>query len=211
MSYLRDDPRVRLNHTAEGVPDLYLLGQIFQEEMDQEHLLQSLRPRSLVMPEQMLPAYLVLGVDGYTFMLNHLEEQMDQPVNPRTIIADILDAIRQEQFALQELEYHCLGLLEEAALGKMYNWFEPMVDYIHHVGRELHRGLRDNRAYLDGAHPYHLHQLRANGVYLQRKDLFQKEVQKELEEHETPRPQPGWAPVAAPAPREATPVYRLTF
>lgn len=182
MSYSSDDLRVKLNLMDEELFQHSDLARIFQEEMDEEQIRHRRFHRPEPNPLRFLPAYLVLGVDGYDFMLNHLEEQMDEPVNPRTIIADVLDAIRQEQFALQELEYHCLGLLEEASLGRMYHWFEPMVDYVHHVGRELFRGLRDNHGYHDGEHPYHLHQLRSNGVYLQRKDLFRKEAQNELED-----------------------------
>lgn len=163
---------------ASAFLDESTLAKILQEEMDQEQ-----NPPSPQHDERVLrfmPSRLILGVDGFNFTLNHLEEQMDETINPRIIIADVLDVIRLEQEALTNLEYHCLGLLEESAMGRMYHWFEPMVDYILHVGRELHRGLRDNRAYCHGVHPYHLWQLRSNGVYLQRRDLFRKEVQEEL-------------------------------
>ncbi len=131
-----------------------------------------------------MPSVLIIGVDGYEHLLSVLQEHMDEPVKPKKIIQELMGALAQKDNALQELEYHCLGLLEENSMGHMYHWFEPMVKYIDHVGREIYRNLVLHGAYLNGHLPYELHRIRPSGIYFQRKDLFQQEVTKELSSHE---------------------------
>lgn len=128
-----------------------------------------------------LPAYLIIGIDGYRHLLAQLEEVMDEKVDVQTLMAELIEAVRHQRSALEEIEYHCLGLLEEHRFGNLHHQFEPLMDYVHYVGKQTYRGLCDHGAYLDGELPYQLYRVRPNGLYFQRKDLFQQEVQRDLD------------------------------
>lgn len=131
-----------------------------------------------------MPGYVVIPVDGLRFHEDLLDEQMDEPVYVKEIISGLMPSLQVMDLAEMELDYHCLHLMEESAQGRMYHWYEPVVDYVKYVGGQIFRGLRDNGAYLNGVLPYRLWRVCGSCLYFQRTDLFAQEVNKELRNDE---------------------------
>lgn len=130
------------------------------------------------------PALLVLGLDGFHHNLELLQEAMDCQMDSTALIGELIKSLRKREEALMELEYYCLGLLEDHQYGFLPFQFNPLTDYVHFVGKQIYQGLLENEAYCDGELPYELQRVRLNGLYLQRRDLFQREVQQDLDDAE---------------------------
>lgn len=132
------------------------------------------------LPITELPAMLIIGLDGYRKTLLRLEEEINQEIDSVQIISQLLDALSKEEQALIELDYYCLGFLEEHCRGNLYREFECMLEYIHNLGMQLYQNFKMHKAYVRGELPYKCCDIKSNGLYLKRKDLFHAEINREL-------------------------------
>lgn len=129
-----------------------------------------------------LPAIIILDLSGYERELISLEEETFLGVDGQEMIVNLLQQLLVEKDALLNLDYQCMDLIERYCMRTQHEEFEAAYRYMRYLGMRLHTEIKTHRMYVNGKLPYRFYKLRSDGVYLQREDIFRKQLQEELRE-----------------------------
>lgn len=124
----------------------------------------------------------ILDMSGCTYELAELELDTDLEIDEAEMIIDLLAILLEEKEALLNLDYHCMHLISRWCVVVRRDEYEAVYNYMRHLGMRLLSMIQAHRLYLNGKLPYRYHEVRPNGLYLLREDLYRKQRQQELDE-----------------------------
>lgn len=129
-----------------------------------------------------LPAMVILDVSGCSCELAELELETDLEIDQQEMVIDLLGVLAQEKDAQLNLDYHCMQLISRWCVLVRRDEHEAVYNYMRYLGLRILAMIKAHRLYLDGKLPYRYHEVRPNGLYLLREDLYRRERQRELDE-----------------------------
>lgn len=129
-----------------------------------------------------LPAIVILDMSGCTYELAELELETDLEIDEQEMIIDLINVLSKEQDAQLNLDYHCMHLISRWCVLVRRDEYEAAYNYMRYLGLRILGMIKSHRLYIDGMLPYRYHEVRPNGLYLLREDLYRKQRQQELDE-----------------------------
>lgn len=129
-----------------------------------------------------LPAIVIIDMSGCSYELAELELETDLEIDEQEMVIDLIGVLAEEKDAQLNLDYHCMQLISRWCVLVRREEHEATYNYMRYLGMRILSMIRAHRLYFDGKLPYCYHELRPNGLYLLREDLYRRERQRELDE-----------------------------
>jgi hypothetical protein len=130
-----------------------------------------------------LPAIVIFNLEGYNKDLASLQDRLEEHSKDfeklfSEKLAEAIDVIRTEEDAEEAIELFCLDYMFEDSEGGYLNpQAAMMIDCIYQAAIEVHKLFKLHKLYKEGLLLYRGWIIKSSGIYLQRQDLFEKELQ----------------------------------
>jgi hypothetical protein len=126
------------------------------------------------------PSKLLLDLSEYRLRLAALEYEIGWTIDQDALMGQLIDSLRCNATAETDVEYLYLDLVEQHCYGDLYHEFEQVLDFMMHLSKDLLDAFRFNQLYDNGQLLYTYQAMHADGVLMQREDLYHEQLNREL-------------------------------